>query len=82
MQEADVRQIISALDHALRIFRQNEGHLTATQIRARSMLSVTRTEMAQALSEAGEDHGAEFLGDGAVVMTPVALGHTDSKRSA
>jgi hypothetical protein len=84
MSEPDIRYVLGALDQALNVFRQNEGRLTASQIRARSMISVTRAEMAQALAEVSHDPaaGTELFIDGAVVMTPVALGHPESQRSA
>jgi hypothetical protein len=55
MTETEISQIIHSLDHALNIFRRNEGRLTAAQIRARSLLAVTRSEMAQALSDSCHD---------------------------
>lgn len=69
MSESDVRQILHALDQALNVFRQNEGRLTAAQIRARSMLSITRSEMAQTLSDACHDRkrGTELFIDQALI---------------
>jgi hypothetical protein len=55
MNELEIRQVIHALDHALNVFRQNEGRLTAAQVRARSMISITRSEVAQSLSDACHD---------------------------
>jgi hypothetical protein len=55
MSETDTRQVLDALDQALDVFRRYEGRLSAAQIRARSMLSITHSEIAQVLSDAGRD---------------------------
>lgn len=56
MSEADVRRVIQGLDQVLRVFRQNEGRLTGAQIRARSMLSIVRSEIAQSLADGHYEH--------------------------
>jgi len=65
MTDADLAHIIHALDQALNTFRRHEGRLTAAQVRARSLLAVTRTELAQALSDAchNREAGTEVFVD-------------------
>ena len=45
MEPDDARRVVQCLDEALRIFRQYEGRLTTSHVRARSMLSVVRAEL-------------------------------------
>lgn len=51
MSEHEVSKVLKALESALNVFRQNEGRLTVAQIRARSMLSMIRSELAPADKE-------------------------------
>ena len=55
MIQRDVIQTIRGLDEVLNVFRMNEGRLSARQIRARTMLSIARSEIAQDLSDACHD---------------------------
>lgn len=73
MSEADVRQVIEGIDAALNVFRRNEGRLTVSQIRARSMLSVVRSEVAEGLSQTFRQRarGAELFVDGHVLPPPL-----------
>lgn len=72
MSEVDVKRVLHALDDVLNVFRQNEGKLSAVQVRARSMVSVTRSELAQAFSDACHDRkkGTELFIDGTAFRPP------------
>lgn len=58
MTEAEQYHIIRNLDQALNAFRQNEGRLAAAEIRARTMLAIVRSEIAQGLADSC--HGSKL----------------------
>jgi hypothetical protein len=74
--------VLHALDHALNVFRHNEGHLAVAEIRARSLITVTRADLAQALSDACHERelGTELFIDGHAF--PRADGPLDQQRTA
>ena len=47
MTDFDSRRILDWIDSALELFRNNEGHLNAREVRIRSLLSVARNELAE-----------------------------------
>ena len=84
MSEADVRQVIQHLDQALRVLRQNEGRLTAAQVRVRSMISIARSEIAVSLSDAARERakGAELFIASDVGGSPHSTAPFSEQRSA
>ncbi|MGH7997488.1 MAG: hypothetical protein ACREFX_14170 [Opitutaceae bacterium] len=51
MSESDLRRIVAHLDRALGLFQAHEGHMTATDIRERSLLAVIRSELIERAEE-------------------------------
>jgi hypothetical protein len=52
LTDHEVAEIMRDLDQIVGLFRKHEGHLTVAQVRALTMLSVVRLELAQTLVEA------------------------------
>jgi hypothetical protein len=50
MTETDTRRIIDWIDSALELFRNNEGRLTAQEVRVLSMIAVARRELVDTLA--------------------------------
>jgi hypothetical protein len=63
MNDHDAIQIIHKLDEALNILRRYDGQLSAEGIRTKTIISIARSEIAQAFSDSCHDqqHGTELF---------------------